>query len=341
LAIDQATAYITASGRTIEDYRELLVSSRAELLARGAAGGDYPETVATTWNVALKEVANMAPAAIELLNLVAFLAPDGIPRNVFNNVPENVALPKQLAAAVEAPLAFDDLVMALRQYSLVDAEADTIAVNRLVQDVTRDRIDQPATCVEAAVGLVAGVFSFDPGDPGGPGSWRAAAVMLPHAAIVLAHADTYGVADADVRALHATVGRYLQTTGQYAPARDHFARALSIDEATLGPDHPDTLDTRLDIAALTGCAGHPDEARRLSDELLPDRERVLGSDHPGTLRTRSSLAFWAGEAGHSDEALRLLEGLLPNQERVLGSDHPDTLSTASVIWMMRGAGESE
>jgi len=37
----------------------------------------------------------------------------------------------------------------------------------------------------------------------------------------------------------------------------------------------------------------------------------------------------------------LLEGLLPDQERVLGSDHPDTLSTASVIWMMRGAGESE
>ena len=61
----------------------------------------------------------------------------------------------------------------------------------------------------------------------------------------------------------------------------------------LGPDHPDTLTTRGNIACWTGECGDPAGALRLFRELLPDRERVLGPDHPDTLTTRNNIAYWA------------------------------------------------
>ena len=90
---------------------------------------------------------------------------------------------------------------------------------------------------------------------------------------------------------------------------------------------PDTLTTRSNIAFWTGESGHPAEALRLSQELLPDQEAgpwARPSRHPET----RNIAFWTGECGHPAEALRLFQELLPDQERVLGPrpsrdpDHP-------------------
>ena len=78
----------------------------------------------------------------------------------------------------------------------------------------------------------------------------------------------------------------------------------------LGPDHPDTLTTRGNIASWTGECGDAAGALRLFRELLPDRERVLGPDHPDTLTTRNNIASWARmlaekEAGsRADESAR-------------------------------------
>ena len=101
--------------------------------------------------------------------------------------------------------------------------------------------------------------------------------------------------------------------------------------STLGPEHPDTLTTRHNIAYWTGRAGDVGEALRLFKELLLDQERALGPEHPDTLSTRGNIASWTGETGNVREALRLSKELLPDQERALGPEHPDTLSTRSNI----------
>ena len=65
----------------------------------------------------------------------------------------------------------------------------------------------------------------------------------------------------------------------------------------LGPDHPDTLITRSNLAYWRGKAGDPAGAAAALEELLTDQLRVLGPDHPDTLITRSNLAYWRGKAG--------------------------------------------
>ena len=58
----------------------------------------------------------------------------------------------------------------------------------------------------------------------------------------------------------------------------------------LGPDHPDVLTTRGNIASWTGQGGDAAAALQLFRELLPDQVRVLGPDHPDVLTTRNNIA---------------------------------------------------
>ena len=49
LALEQASAYIETSGRTLASYLELFEKRQSELLKRGELSTEYPDTVATTW----------------------------------------------------------------------------------------------------------------------------------------------------------------------------------------------------------------------------------------------------------------------------------------------------
>jgi len=84
-----------------------------------------------------------------------------------------------------------------------------------------------------------------------------------------------------------------------------------------GPDHPNTLITRNNLASWRGEAGDPAGAAAASEELLADQLRVQGPDHSDTLRVRSNLASSRGEAGELAGAAAASEELLADQLWVL------------------------
>jgi len=186
-------------------------------------------------------------------------------------------------------------------------------------------------------------FGIDPQEP-----HRA----LAEAIAELAPAGAHDPADPLHRYAAAREAEHLWTLGEYGRVVESLFHRESVIpaenlkrwqswkariESKLGPDHPDTLGTRNNIAAWTGEVGDAREALRLSRELLPDQERVLGRDHPDTLTTRNNIAAWTGEVGDAREALRLYRELLPDRERVLDRDHPDTLRTEATIKLMESA----
>ena len=97
-------------------------------------------------------------------------------------------------------------------------------------------------------------------------------------------------------------------------------------ERVLGPDHPDTIGSRGNLAIAYQDAGRAAEAIPLQEQTLADRERVLGPDHPDTLASRGNLAVAYRDAGRAAEAIPLYEQTLAACERVLGPDHPYTLA---------------
>jgi hypothetical protein len=81
-----------------------------------------------------------------------------------------------------------------------------------------------------------------------------------------------------------------------AGARNQWEQLVQRRTYLLGPDHPDTLLARCELARWTGEAGDAAGARDQFAALLPSDERVLGPDHPRTLAARRQLAHWTEKA---------------------------------------------
>jgi len=107
-----------------------------------------------------------------------------------------------------------------------------------------------------------------------------------------AHARHLHAARGATVQLLSAAGISLQDAGQLDTARPLLDRALGIAQEDLGPDHPDTLTTRANLAGWLGAAGQPGQAAAQYRDLLTDDLRVLGPDHPDTLSARGNLAYW-------------------------------------------------
>ena len=196
LALEQAAAYMQATGGTLAGYLALFRQRRAELLARGEPTG-YGKTVASTWALAFDRLQQTAPGAVGLLRLLAFCAPEAIPLRLLlqprpglaGRLGEEVA--PVLAPLLEDPLAAGDAIAALRRYSLVTPAADgSVSVHRLVQAVTADQM--PA---ELARQWQQAAAAADRGRD--PRRHRAARRPGPVCAALLPHAQAALAADSD------------------------------------------------------------------------------------------------------------------------------------------------
>ncbi|HSV65487.1 MAG TPA: tetratricopeptide repeat protein [Mycobacteriales bacterium] len=96
-------------------------------------------------------------------------------------------------------------------------------------------------------------------------------------------------------AIHALTRRPRPTPRQNQQRWQHWHHRLTTHPER-GPNHPDTLTTRGNIAFWTGETGDAAEALRLFRELLPDLQRVLGPNHPDTLATQKAVAYWEQRA---------------------------------------------
>jgi serine/threonine protein kinase len=121
------------------------------------------------------------------------------------------------------------------------------------------------------------------------------------------------------------LGETYRGLGLYDRAVSLHERARGMREAALGPDHPDTLSSRTNLANAYRAAGRLPEAIALHEGTLKLREARLGPDHPDTLGTRNNLAVAYYYAGRTSEAIALHEGTLKLREARLGPGHPDTL----------------
>ncbi|MGV4925046.1 tetratricopeptide repeat protein [Streptomyces sp. BHT-5-2] len=136
----------------------------------------------------------------------------------------------------------------------------------------------------------------------------------------------------DHHALLAALAGRLAQAHALAGADRHFeaqelrTEVLAGRERLLGPDHPDTLGCRHDIAVGLGRLGRLEECRTAAREVAEARTRVLGAHHPDTLASRWQHAFVSGRLGRWAEALTAYQEVAAGQAAALGPDHPDTLA---------------
>jgi TIR domain/Tetratricopeptide repeat len=323
LAAAQAAAYLEQTGLAPAQYLHRFRSRRASLLAKGDVLG-YQGRLDTTWTLSMERLRTDSPAAVQLLELAAFLAPEPIPLQLFGQHPELLTEPLRSAAA--DPDALDDAVGAMVGFSLARRRADAFQLHRLVQAAIRQQLgaDRQQATTDRVLGLLAAAH---PGDPNDPASWPAYARLAPHVLVT----SPLGDQRADSRQLMLGTVEYLNVRVDYRTSRQLAEALLERWRHHLGPEHPDTLSLAVHLTVALAWLEEAEQAHALGEDTLERSRRVLGPDHPTTLRMAGLLTYALIRVDEAEQARALGQDTLERSRRVLGPDHPYTLSTATAL----------
>jgi serine/threonine protein kinase len=317
LALEEAAAYIEATGRTIGSYIPLLRSHRDRVLPPTA---DRSGAVRTTWELSFREIEQDAPASLDLLKVCAFLAPDDIPRALFRV--DGDGAPETLRAPLRDEIAFDECIATLRRYSLIRREPDSLSIHRLVQLATRERLTERerAQWTGTALSLMEGAYPADAiaGDSS-PESGR----LLPHAMSVLSQPDCHEFHPQLAASVLRRTGIYMSARGLHDRARENLERALALFERASDPDAAQIGGTLWELGMVLYAIGEPESARERLELAL----RVLAKK-PGPAtrvlypQSLIALAWVLRTLGRFEETHAIALKCLELVERLAGPYHP-------------------
>src|ERR1700677_672409 len=128
---------------------------------------------------------------------------------------------------------------------------------------------------------------------GAPQAWPRWAVLLPHVLAATSHFNIQrqDAGGADAAGLLDSAAAYLQVHARLAEARPLAERALAIDEAAYGPDHPAAAADLNNLAQILQALGLTAEARPLTERAVTITEAAYGPDHPNLAICLSNLGL--------------------------------------------------
>jgi serine/threonine protein kinase/tetratricopeptide (TPR) repeat protein len=328
LALEEAAAYMEATGRSIETYLPLLRDERKRVLLEGVPTAEASGGLRTTWDLSFREVEREAPQASDLLKLCAYLAPDDIPLELFRL--GSKYLPAELAKGVCDEVLFDGYVAALRRYSLVGIHPDCLSIHRLVQLAMRERLTEEERARWAASALRVVERAYPQSTMAGayqPESGR----LLSHALATLSYADPY------VGCLE-PAGRLLQRSAIYRSVRgelDHachqLERALELFESASAPNEGQIAVVLWELGMARYALGEADTARERLERSVAIFERVRGAKHPWVAQALMALSWVLRTLGDFEGSYSSAERSLEIMQRALGTDHPVTAMSLSIM----------
>ena len=351
LALDQAAAVIAKQHLGYEAYLAKLRALPVEdYLVRKEDRKEqpYPPGAAEAVLLSLEAARAADPVGVctAVMEVMAVLAPAAVRCDLLRVAGQAGTLlggGRRVAASM-----VDQALERLNERSLLSFSlgGQTVSVHCLVAQVVREGLDRRghlARACGAAASTLAGSAEALPK----PLDHTAVRELAGQVAALMDNASA-GVDDADeglatmLTRLRLLALSYLIELGDSAPEAIALGEPLLEDlERLLGPDHPDSQNTRNSLAAAYQAAGQAREAIPLFEQTLVSRVRLLGPDHPDTLTAQNNLAAADLAAGRDVEAILMFRMTLAARERLLGADHPDTLrSENSLAAAYKAAGQT-
>jgi tetratricopeptide (TPR) repeat protein len=303
LALEQAGAFIAQKRSSLADYLarwrqrdETVRKWNDERLTK------YPRAVVTTWNTTVEQ---LSPEGLTLFRQLSWLAPEPIPRSI---------LPDGLA---------QDALAELASFSLAKFEegGERFRIHRLVQDVTRER--QSSEERDQSLRSMLEIFNkAECGNPEDVRSWPVWDPLRPHLSSVTTYAEQHGIAEPTTRLMN-DLGLLLFAKASYGDAEPLMKRALAIDEASYGADHPRVATRLNNLASLLQATNRLADTEPLMKRALTIDEASYGPDHPNVARDLNNLAQLLKATNRPEDAEPLMKRALAIDESSYGPDHPD------------------
>ncbi|MCW2913476.1 MAG: hypothetical protein JWN52_1544 [Actinomycetia bacterium] len=326
LAIEQAAVWLAETGMQVEEYLHLFREKhdKAAELLRDAAPVAYELPVAAAWNVSLDQLRVSDPAALQLLQVCAFFAPEPISRRLLVGT-RNIDGPAELMEALADPIKLGRAIRAINQYALakISHRHNTIMLHRLVQRVLVGQMSPQ----EAAELRHCGHQLLAKADPNAPDlavHWQQYADLLPH----VLYSDIIDCDDAWARQLVLNEIDFLYQWGDHQGFLDLAQKAVEVWTQKLGEDHEQTLTAGLHLGRALRLQGRFSEAYerhvRVRDILAEDR----GMEDERTLEAQLYVGGDLRYLGEFHQALELDQQSFEVLQRRFGRDDPITLSQA-------------
>ncbi|WP_305788151.1 FxSxx-COOH system tetratricopeptide repeat protein [Symbioplanes lichenis] len=302
LGLEQVCAMQTSTGMPVAEYLRLFAEHFDELLAAGRRAGSRTTTVTTFVNVAAARLRADSVAAVQLLELLSFMAPVPVPVALLHRGRDAVLTPP-LGRALYRPDELRQLASQLTRYGLaqVDRDQDHIQVHRLVQLVVRDGMPEQ-TAVQRRVDAHRLLAAANPGTPEDTRTWPQHAEIGPHLNASYATHSTV----IEAREAVADQIRYLERIGDFEASVQLARQALGAWRAIedLGPTHRLTVRATRNLANALRALGHYAESREMIFETwgLLRADPVYGENHPETLNLAHIAAFYLRLDGRYEEA---------------------------------------
>ncbi|KAJ7624862.1 P-loop containing nucleoside triphosphate hydrolase protein [Roridomyces roridus] len=321
LAITQAGAFIAKSG-SISSYLQLYRENQKRLLSEkpGQTHDNYAWTVYTTWQMSFEK---LSPGAKALLELCSMLHHQGISEQIFSK-----------AATYDSweAIKFTDISNELRAYSLINSHVDTdsFSIHPLVHSWLRSQLCDEASTQTCVISIMGMCLSSSPRDE----LEVSVLSLMPHIEALL---QGQAVVDPDFNAHYANAYRF---SGRYKQAEQLHLVALEKKRATLGKNHPETLNNMRDLATVYHHWGQFSEAATIQSTVLQSQKLTLGVDDVDTLKTMSNVAVTYNELGKFEEAEYLATVVLEKYRKIYGDDSSQTLfSMMNLGWMLHSLGK--
>ncbi|MFE7515624.1 tetratricopeptide repeat protein [Streptomyces sp. NPDC057540] len=337
LALGHAAAYLINTRRTTADYLTLLRDNGSRLddllpLSADTEGYGRPVTASLLLSLNAIDEADTTHLARPLLHLASLMDPLGHPATAWTTPAalehlRTVRLHKRRWLRRHHPVVTEAEVHStleyLRTYALITRDTATapIRIHALTARAVRETISQGnlSATARAAADTIISVW------PDHDHENQELAALLRANTVHLDRLTRPALWQPTTHPCIYRVSQSLTEAGLYQQAVPYDEITVRYSTALHGPDHPDSLTARHNLASSYSDAGRIQEALDLRERVLADRERVLGEDHQDTLDARHNLAISFTDAGRIREALDQSERVLADRERVLGKDHQDTL----------------
>ncbi|MBF0178074.1 MAG: tetratricopeptide repeat protein [Magnetococcales bacterium] len=301
LALAQAAAYMEESGLDFVAYLELFQNHQGHLLKASPPvnEGGYSHTVATTWDISFKRLAETSPVAPVLISLLAYFAPDAIPKEIISVAQE--VLSESLRNATGEGFSLQEAWRAMHRLSLVEAGPNTVTIHRLVQEVIfqghsrEQQLQYANTALELAVAAIA--YEENNKD-----TWNKSLPFLPHA-IAAANQSLRAECQADKAVnLLDNVASIHWKLGQITEAEDVYRQAMIQGEKHL-PDGSSILGTVYNnLGTLLRGEDRSEEALPILEKALDVGLKVLGPDDPIVAIRHGNLGLALRRLGRLGEA---------------------------------------
>lgn len=329
LALEQAAAYIDRLELPPEKYLKFLHERAAEMYKRGLLGSPN-ETAPTTWTINLDQAATENLAAMQLLEICAYLAPEPVLTNLFTR--HYNLLTEPLASVARDDLALDEAIGTLVGYSLTKQSSAGLQTHRLIQAAIRSRCEdskpagrssgsslpittEPAHAAAPPLEIALRLLAADASElvASDQESWPRWLELLPHVLAVTRHLDSGTVTGAALplyASLLTGAGSYLTEQGQFSEAQPLLNRALAAAETLHGPEHPSTAPYVGNLAWTSWRLGNLSEAKERFERAIAVAEAEQGPKPSSIVAHLTGLAYVLNELGEEDRARLLVQRAL-------------------------------